>query len=600
MAEPDAADFLRICRLPGAWARQPAWRLLDTCFGNAARFLGVWEAWQQDPDRPALLHYVGLSQQALLPELLLGAAHQTPGRRALASALAEECQGLGPGFHRISLHHGQLLLTLCVGELQPLLRQQRFAADAIFLDPGPAGLVEGAPWNLYGIKALARLARRATRLALPANRPAWTDAALKQCGFVLDPGLELAAAGLAGAEFQPAWQLKSGPSTAAAAVPGAGASCAVVGAGLAGASVAAALARRGWQVQVLDAAELPACGASSLPVGLAVPHVSVDDCALSRLSRSGLRLLLAQAQALLRPGQDWHASGVLERGFEPDGPAADRWHAQACWVKPAALVQAWLAQPGVQFAGRSRVTSLRRQARHWDLLGDSGQLLASAQRVVLANAHALPALLQACRSAEPGLDIVEPPRALTAVHGQVSWALHGAQAGPGLDPFPPFPVNGAGSLLPWVPLAGSQAWYAGATYSAAQDPQPTEQQGHQANLARLTRLLPELGRQLAPLFAAQQVQAWRNTRCVSADRLPLLGPLSTGPDLGLWVCTAMGSRGLMFSVLCAELLAAMWGGEPLPVEARLASQLEALRGRQRPAQPEGAGALGVAGRPMPR
>lgn len=84
-----------------------------------------------------------------------------------------------------------------------MLRQQRFDADAIFLDPGPAGLVEGAPWNLFGIKALARLARRESRLALPANRPAWTDAALKQCGFVLDPGLELAAAGLAGAEFNP-------------------------------------------------------------------------------------------------------------------------------------------------------------------------------------------------------------------------------------------------------------------------------------------------------------------------------------------------------------------------------------------------------------
>ena len=173
MAEPDAADFLRICRLPGAWARQPAWRLLDTCFGNAGRFLGVWEAWQQDPDRPALLHYVGLSQQALLPELLLGAAHQTPGRRALASALAKQCQGLGPGFHRISLHHGQLLLTLCVGELQPLLRQQRFEADAIFLDPGPAGLVEGAPWNLFGIKALARLAdpAGATLLAIKLQSP---------------------------------------------------------------------------------------------------------------------------------------------------------------------------------------------------------------------------------------------------------------------------------------------------------------------------------------------------------------------------------------------------------------------------------------------
>jgi tRNA 5-methylaminomethyl-2-thiouridine biosynthesis bifunctional protein len=39
----------------------------------------------------------------------------------------------------------------------------------------------------------------------------------------------------------------------------------------------------------------------------------------------------------------------------------------------------------------------------------------------------------------------------------------------------------------------------------------------------------------------------------------------------------MGSRGLSFSVLCAELLAAQWGGEPWVIEARLARLLTALR-----------------------
>ncbi|MCC2676506.1 MAG: mnmC, partial [Ramlibacter sp.] len=42
--------------------------------------------------------------------------------------------------------------------------------------------------------------------------------------------------------------------------------CVVVGGGLAGASVAASLARRGWQVTVLDADAKPAAGASGLPV----------------------------------------------------------------------------------------------------------------------------------------------------------------------------------------------------------------------------------------------------------------------------------------------------------------------------------------------
>src|SRR2546427_7842205 len=47
------------------------------------------------------------------------------------------------------------------------------------------------------------------------------------------------------------------------------------------------------------------------------PHVSPDDSLLSRLSRDGARLTLAQlqmlsGQGLLQPGTDWCDTGVLE------------------------------------------------------------------------------------------------------------------------------------------------------------------------------------------------------------------------------------------------------------------------------------------------
>ena len=66
-------------------------------------------------------------------------------------------------------------------------------------------------------------------------------------------------------------------------------------------------------------------------------------------------------------------------------------------------------------------------------------------------------------------------------------------------------------------------------------------------------------------------------RCASADRRPLVGSLD--PDLpdGPWLCTALGSRGLSFAVLCAELLAARWHGEPLPLPATLAQALDKAR-----------------------
>ena len=71
---------------------------------------------------------------------------------------------------------------------------------------------------------------------------------------------------------------------------------------------------RDGQVTVLDAADAPAAGASALPAGLFCPHVSPDDSLLSRLSRDGARLTLAQlqmlsGQGLLQPGQSCGMTG---------------------------------------------------------------------------------------------------------------------------------------------------------------------------------------------------------------------------------------------------------------------------------------------------
>ena len=66
-------------------------------------------------------------------------------------------------------------------------------------------------------------------------------------------------------------------------------------------------------------------------------------------------------------------------------------------------------------------------------------------------------------------------------------------------------------------------------------------------------------------------------RCAWRDHLPVVGPLAPEQLPGLWLCTAFGSRGLSYSALCAELLAAWLHGEPLPLEPRLAQALRASR-----------------------
>ena len=581
MTQTPAGALGRLHASAPAWAGQTDWRLLDTRFEPGLHFLTTWQAWRDDPQRPQRLHYVGLSHAPPNIADLLACAGPDPQLRALARKLAAQWFELQPGFHRFTLDRGGVVLTLCVGELISLLREQSFSADHVFLDASSPGVGATPPWNRWSAKALARCCRRGTGLTATGD-VALVRADLVQCGFEFqqtpNDGPEGPDHGLLHGQFNPRWTLRAPGSVShgRAHQPG---TCVVVGAGLAGASVASALVRRGWQVQVLDRAAEPAAGASGLPVGLMVPHVSVDDCALSRLSRAGVRLMLHEARSLLQQGDDWAPSGTLEKSIDGDSHQSDIWHAQAAWLKPGQLVRAWLAQPGITFQGGAQVAFLRRSGEQWTLLDDQEQVLASADRVVLANACGASALLQSMQASHPSL---KPQRhqlpTLRGVRGQVSWALHAHTPDAA---FPPYPVNGAGSVIPGVPwhdgVHSARAWFAGATYQSDDQPETPIDLNHAANLARVQRLLPELGRALTQSFTDGRVSAWKGTRCVTPDRLPVVGPLNDAVHPGLWLCCGMGSRGLSFSVLCAELLAAQWGGEPWVIEARLARLLLALR-----------------------
>lgn len=325
----------------------------------------------------------------------------------------------------------------------------------------------------------------------------------------------------------------------------------VVGGGLAGAAVAASLARRHWRVQVLDAAPGPAAGASGLPAGLLAPHTSADDNLLSQLSRAGVRIALRQARDRLVDGVDWQPSGVLQkRKGTPDGVL----HEDAAWIRPAALVRSWLADPGVQWRGGLEVARLVPQAGQWAALDGSGKAFATAPLVVVAAALGSHPLLPAAVQ-------------LQAVRGQVSLGrVEGV-------PLASRPLNGNGYFLPAVPLAGGMSWLCGSSYVRGDRSLVPREEEHAANLQRLRELAPEAARRLAPAFSAGDVQAWTGIRCASRDRRPLLGEVAPG----LWVSTAMGSRGLTFAALCAELLAARLHGEPLPLPHKLAAALDVSR-----------------------
>ena len=604
--------FVHGCGLPAAWACKPQWTILETGFGLGLNFLLTWQAWNADPLRPRLLHFVSLEAFPASAADVLRAACAHPELQAFAEQLARQLWGLLPGMHRLVFEAGQVLLTLCIGDAKAMLRQQSFEADSVFLD-GFSPERNPDMWDLPALKAVARCCRRGTRMAT------WTVArsvrdALTQCGFLVEKcaGIPPKRDRLEG-EFNPAWEPKKSRSTSPRTIP---ARCVVIGAGLAGAAVAASLARRGWLVTVLDSAAEPASGASSLPAGVFAPHVSPDDGLLSRLSRIGVRATLQQAHALLNTGSDWNATGVLERAMDHPrtlpatwlredsdaardwvqtaGPAQlaacqlsstehALWHEKGGWIRPASLVQAWLATPGVSWCGRSSAKSLVRCDGAWQVLGESNQVLACAELVVLAAGHASAALAASADRGSPGQAMLGRQLALQAIRGQVTWAPLVVDLAPHV---PACPVNGHGSLIAGLPLPGGEpgqlAWLAGSTYERGSARIEIRLEDDQYNLQRLGNLLPDVAKALAGKEVKQPVNAWAGVRCATPGRLPAVGPLGSlasdgqqhDDDFpGLWVCSGLGSRGLTFAALCGEVLAGRLHGEPLPISARLADAL---------------------------
>src|SRR6185369_782161 len=98
---------------------------------------------------------------------------------------------------------------------------------------------------------------------------------------------------------------------------------------------------------------------------------------------------------------------------------------------------------------------------------------------------------------------------------------------------------------------------------------------HEGNLRRLEAILPGLAAGLSSAMLDGRVAV----RAMSHDRLPILGELGerSGEANGLFDCLALGSRGMTWAALAAELVASRIAGEPMPVERNLLKVLDPSR-----------------------
>ena len=409
----------------------------------------------------------------------------------------------------------------------------------------------------------------------------------------------------------------------------------IVGGGLAGCAAAWALAEHGWHSTVLERHHELACEGSGNAAGLFHGIVNAQDGLHARFNRAAaleahraVQIAIAEhhvsggVQGLLRLEGELSCAGmqaILTRLGLPTSylQAVDATAASALaglalaqpawfypgggWVHPGGLARSYLERAGPLAALRLgvNVQTLRRTATGWCACDAAGAVLAEADVVVLANAGDALRLLG---NFDAGSDGAAAP--MEPVRGQISWLPAAGLAWP----LPRIPVAGAGYLLPEV---DGQAIF-GATAQRGDADASVRRADHTLNLEQLERLIgTHLNLDAASL---QGRTAWR---WVTGDRLPIIGAVPdvtgysgfSGTDAvragcgdqrgdqrrdqhriqrldqprfvprqaGLFVFAGLGSRGITWSALGGQILAASVSGAPMPVEASLVDAVDPAR-----------------------
>lgn len=562
--------FLDGTALAERWRGRASFTVLETGFGFGVNFLAAWDRLRADPAGPARLHFVSCERHPLSREDLARALEPFEELRPLSRALAAAWPPPLEGVHRLHFDGGRVILTLALGDARTWLPQLDLAADALFLD-GFSPLRNPELWSPEIVRELARLAAPGATLAT------WTvasgvRAALAGAGFRIErrEGFGHKREMLAG--------VRDGDPAAQAPVPR---TAVVVGGGLAGVLAAERLASRGIEVALVE----PRVRRANARAGLVRPVANVRDAMNAQVSRPAFLYALQHYANLQREGFHllWDRCGVLQlaedeneaRRFEAivgaqawprdvlafvDGDESSRlagrpvrgpawWMPLAASVSPESLAIAGLARAGERVRRvTGRVDRLEREGDRWRALDADGRVLGEATVLVLANAA------DAARLAP---DARLP---LHAVRGQVSYLP--------ADPARrvEVAVSGSGYVAP-IPEGG---FAIGATFAHDDPGEDTRAVDHRENLARADSMIPGFTDGLHPMA----LEGWAGHRTTVPDRLPIHGETAMP---GLWIAAGLGSRGLLWAPLGAELVASRVAGEPCPLPSPFAGAISPKR-----------------------
>ncbi len=590
-------------------------------FGTGLNVLALWQLWQQvRPDNHSRLHVVTVEKHPLTRQDLARAHEVWPELSAVSRQLLSQYPPALPGPHRMIFAEERFSVDLWLGDADEILPEiiADRVMDAWFLD-GFAPSCNPELWQQTILSQVMRLSAQGRTTYASFSVAGVVKQGLRAHGVTITrpPGYglkrqmlkahwPLGETGLSEAQTHPT-ECHVAPKTPQTRV--------IVGAGIAGLSLAWAWARRGYPVQLLD--PLGAAGAASgNPRALLVPKLTALAQAHRHLHTLGwlstLRWFADWPQVIESTGALWlntpdcRLKPELLADYPEDVvqamdaqtvsaqagvtiPWSGYYFAKAGLLNPQQFAAEVTNLPLVTlskqeiFAIRLATTSVEsahwqkadRDAAHWELLDESGQVIATTSQLSLCTALSTPALVPSGLTAKP-------LPALQAIRGQISR-------------FPaPCPLR--------LPLSyGGYAacvegdWMLGASFIRGDSDSTVREADHGHNARLLAQALGCSEHNDHPVLATlPPVSEWQGRASIRAqtrDYLPWAGTL-TGDTEGmqassvplaplfaplLSVLTGLGSKGFAFAPLCAEMMVSAALGEALPVSHSLHHSLRVCR-----------------------
>ena len=607
--------------------------IAETGFGSGLNFLAAWQLWLNIAPKDSQLHFVSVEKFPLSKTDLTRALALWPELDDLAQALIDAYPVfIGTGIHRLNFSLGRVKLTLIINDAalgfqqllattHPLFAQSCTKVDAWFLD-GFAPSKNPHMWSEELFNAIALLSYHQTTAAT-FSAAAIVKNGLKHAGFdvVKVPGFGRKREMVKGYFARPPqtpeadtffnrrsfspypvpWAINLNPRVNDKRAI-------IVGGGLAGCSSARALAERGWQVTLLERHPQLANEASGNPQGVLYAKLSHKTEMQAEFNLCGLQYSLRFYQHYWQKAGE--QCGVLQLAYDQSEQElhtnlqhkftdaanlvtqvsaaqaseiagttlgySGLYFPQAGWINPRALCEQLVRHKNIQIITTQAALSIQYNDGLWLIHTEEQKF--SAPVAVLANA----------RDVKDFSQTQHLP--IKSIRGQITYIAANANS------------NQLKTLLcgeGYIGPAVQGLHCTGATFNLKDDCSELRASDHQTNLNNLQKLIPELAAQLQETDL-NKLDGRVAFRCTLPDYLPAVGPAPKEQELlndfaplrknsragiplpgsywpGLFINIGHGSRGLAYTPLCAEILAAQINQEIPPATRELINTLNPAR-----------------------